>query len=348
MTNYQSFFLVTAFIFLVIGLHVVCFSHDRQYKKIKNYADAQMIASGSVHKIGSERIPPQFVVLFLHGFLGFNKFSGQDSWNEYAHKMVPGLDGLSYLVYHPGLIQTKDVQSFAQDSDVYQAKLHLSFLADKVAQPKGSSVIGNYDISGLPILCVGHSNGGSTLISLLSEHHALAKKIKGAVLLAPYADLSAVSTIEKTGRLIGDVFARIGARMLFAPSYNPFGSSPVLNVALGKFPKELPLLIVSNRNDRVVSFKNRELLSRAFTSHEKYKNTVQFLDLDTGGHNWGWRRISMPTVGFSMKKSTSTSVKPVVRITQKSHKYLTYLRYADRVQFKNTILSFIKKNIVDA
>jgi predicted esterase len=346
-TSRQSFFCITLFIFLIICLHLACFAQNRQYKKIKNYADAQMIDPGSVHKIGSERIPPQFVVLFLHGFLGFNKFSGQDSWNEYAHKMVPGLDGLSYLVYHPGLIQTKDVQSFAQDSDVYQAKLHLSFLADKVSQPKGLTLIGNYDVSGLPIVCVGHSNGGSTLISLLSQHHLLAKKIKGAVLLAPYADLSAVSTIEKTGRWIGDVLARIGAKMLFAPSYNPFGNSPVLHASLGNFPKDLPLLIVSNRNDRVVYFKNRELLSRAFTSHEKYKNTVQFLDLDTGGHNWGWRRISMPSLGCFMKKTTLTSVKPIVRISQKTHKYATYLRYLDRVKFKNTILSFIKKNIVD-
>jgi hypothetical protein len=132
--------------------------------------------------------------------------------------------------------------------------------------------------------------------------------------------------------------------LFYAPSYNPFGSSPLQLVESGAYPSQLPTLIVSNRNDRIVFFKNRELLAQAFATQKKYATTVQFLDLQTGGHNWGWKRVSVPSSQHVDKKNRNK--KAVVRLTGKHRKYLTYLRGVDRMKLRHAMAIFIKKYIV--
>ncbi|MBM3893988.1 hypothetical protein FJ366_00080 [Candidatus Dependentiae bacterium] len=343
--NYLRFILVLAVLVGIVFLwgRFLGVSH-RQYQKIKVYVENQIEQKAVVHKVGPDGMAPQFVVFFAHGFLGFNSFSGQDSWNEFVHRMAPGLRGMSYLVYHPGFIQTKDVQTFSQESDVYQARLHLEFLIDKVQGKGVSKTLQGHAVSGLPILCVGHSNGSATLLSLFSYHKNLAYNVRGLVLLAPYADLSAVSTMAKVGRWAGDLFARIGFNLLYAPSYNPFGSSPLQQVKNGDFASTLPTLIVSNRNDRVVYFKNRELLAQAFGQQKKYSKTVQFLDMETGGHNWAWKR-SVVHKNTQVRKNIK-SKKLTFRLGLKHCKYLTYLQRVDRMRFQKAIAAFVRKYIV--
>ena len=299
----------------------------------------------SVHKVemtpGAE---PEFVIVFIHGFLGFGSFNEFDSWNEFVHKIVPALHGRNYVVYHPGLLQTKDVQSFAQDSDVKQAAFHIQRVIDEIKKDSTESSVGGYSISGLPLLCVGHSNGASTLVSLMSQHPEIAENVDGLLLLSPYADLREASTLARVNK-VSSLVAGFGAKLFFAPQYSPSKKTPEMYVKEGLFPHLVPTLFVNNRNDHIVPFKNRHLFALAFDSHHKYEQSVRFLDLDTGGHNWGWRRVKLSCVhcGNGTAHTHGTFDQ---KMASKVRKYRYYLRSDDREAFQKAINEFLDHKIL--
>ena len=306
---------------------------------LEAYAQQQWGKKSSVHKMGPVGKKPEFVVLFVHGFLGFGAFNEYDSWNEFVHKMSPVLDGKSYVVYHPGLRQTKDVQSFAQDYDVHQVRFHLNKVVAEVKKNPDESSLGGYSVSGLPIVGIGHSNGASTFLALTSRSHDDAKKLAGLMLLSPYADLTEASVFAKLKRWTSSWLVGKSTQLFFAPQYSPSKRSPLEYVEHGLFPDFLPTLFVNNRNDHVVPFKNRQLFSEAFQKNSKYAKTVTFIDLTTGGHNWAWKRVKLACAhcGEGCDKAKHTDVQ---KNAHKLRKYKYYLRSDDRDILKNAVDTF--------
>jgi len=341
MNFFQALILVVFFCCLVV---FVGFWYPKK-TNTTSYVQQQWERPSAVHKIEiSPGASPEFVIVFIHGFLGFGAFNEFDAWNEFVHKIVPALHGRNYIVYHPGLLQTKDVQSFAQDSDVRQAALHIKKVIEEIAKNDYESSVGGYSVAGLPLVCVGHSNGASTLISLMSQHHEIAKEVDGMVLLSPYADFRQASTLAQVSRY-SPVVAGVGAKLLYAPQYSPTKKTPEDYVRAGLFPDDLPALFVNNRNDRIVPFKNRDLFAVAFDKNQKYEQTVRFLDLDTGGHNWGWRRVKLSCVhcGDGVAHSHGDFDK---KLASKVRKYRYYLRSDDREALQKAINEFLDQKVL--
>lgn len=314
-------------------------------KSSESHAIEQWEKPSSVHRVESTPgADPEFVLVFIHGFLGFGSFNEFDSWNECAHKIVPALQGRNYVVYHPGLLQTKDVQSFAQDSDVQQVAFHLRHVIGEIKKDSDESSLGGYSVSGLPLLCVGHSNGASTLVCLMSQHPEIAKDIDGLLLLSPYADLRQASTLARVSK-VSSLVAGFGAKVFFAPQYSPTKKSPEKYVKDGQFPEYLPTLFVNNRNDHIVPFKNRHLFALAFDAHQKYEPSVRFLDLDTGGHNWGWRRVKLSCEHCKSGNAHSHGT-PNQKMAAKVRKYRYYLRSDDRQALQKAINEFLDQKVL--
>lgn len=314
-------------------------------KTWQEHAQTQWEQKSAVHCVQvTPGAKPDFIVVFVHGFLGFRPFDAYDSWNEVAHKIVPALHGRNYVVYHPGLLQTKDVQSFAQGTDIDQVAFHVKKVITEIEKDADESSVGGYSVSGLPLVLVGHSNGASTLISWLSQHHSVAQHVKGVVLLAPYADLREASTLAHVSQVSSTV-AGFGVKLFYAPRYSPTETTPAEYVQKGLFPVDLPTLVVSNVNDRVVPFKNRNIFAQAFARHPKYKDSVVFLDLQTGGHNWGWRQVRL-TCEYCKDGTAHSHGKFDQRRASKVRKHKYYLRSEDRDALKNVLNDFLDQKVL--
>ena len=319
---------------------------QQKQRELRKYAERQFDNSAAVHKIGPAGVPPKFVILFVHGFLGFDEFSFEHGWNEYVGRFVPALQGLSYVVYHPGLNQTKSYQSFAQGFDVYQAQQHLEKVIEEVDKSPSASSLGGYSISGLPIMCMGHSNGAATLVSLMSQHPLLAQRVQGLVVWAPYADIREASTLAKIKSLPGGTFiAGNGMRLLYAPMYDSAQSSPVGFVHDEKFPDDLPTLFIYSHNDHVVPIKNCELFKAAFQALPRYaeKKLVSTIEMHSGGHNWMWQRVQLTHAKADKSKLSSEQRQHVKKI-----KHQSYLSMHDRSALSAALHNFIKKYVLEA
>lgn len=318
--------------------------HKQKQRELRKYAQRQWESPAAVHREGLVGSSPKFVVLFIHGFLGFEEFGWENGWNEYVGRFVPALQGLSYVVYHPGLNQTKDYQSFAQSLDVYQVRQHLEKVIEEVDKPSEESSLGGHSVAGLPILCIGHSNGAATLVSLVSQHPSLAQRIQSLVVWAPYADIREASTLARIKSLPGGSFiAGNGMRLLYAPMYDAAHPTPVDHVRTKKFPEDLPTLFIYSHNDHVVPFKNCELFKTAFAAHLgcEQSGLVSMLEMHSGGHNWMWQRVQL--MHTKIDKSTLTEEQ---RNHAKRIKHESYLRFQDRSLLSATLHNFIKKHLL--
>jgi len=276
--------------------------------------------------------------------LGFEEFGWQNSWNEYVGRFVPALQGLSYVVYHPGLNQSKEYQSFAQHLDVYQVQQHLEKVIEEVDKPAERSSLGGYSVSHLPVVCVGHSNGAATLVVLASQHSLLVNRISSLILLAPYADLREASTLAKIKKTLpaGEFIAGSGMRLLYAPTYDSSQPSPVDYVTAGKFPVDLPALFIYSHNDHVVPFKNSTLFKNAFAKNSMYAaGLAQIVELHSGGHAWAWKRVRM-----THKEIDKKSLPEDVKKHEKRIKHQSYLSPQDRSELSAAMQNFIKKYVL--
>jgi pimeloyl-ACP methyl ester carboxylesterase len=341
---------LTALTAVILALFVMSFSFSsravllQKYKQqeLKAYAQKQWESPASVHKVGPS--DPKFVVLFVHGFLGFEEFGWQNGWNEYVGRFVPALQGLSYVVYHPGLNQSKDYQSFAQGLDIYQVQQHLEKVIQEVDKSPEKSSLGGHSVSRLPIVCVGHSNGAATLVSLVSQDSLLVNRISSLILLAPYADLREASTLAKIKKTLpaGEFIAGKGMRLLYAPMYDSSELAPVDYVTSGKFPIDLPALFIYSHNDHVVPFKNSTLFKNAFTQNSMYAaGLAQILALHSGGHAWVWKRVRM-----THKEIDKKNLPEDVKKHERRIKHQSYLSPQDRSELSAAVHNFIKKYVL--
>lgn len=344
--KFLTIFLILGLVFIPGSSYFFNFSSANSADKhavLQKYVQNQWESPAAFHKIGPDGAAPQFVVFFAHGFLSFDDQGWENSWNEYVNRFVPALEGLSYVVYHPGFKQTKEYQSFAQDLDVYEIQLHLEKLIGVVDGSDDSKKIQDVSLVGLPLLCVGHSNGASSLIVTLSSHHKIAEHVKGLVLLAPYADIREASTLGKISALPGGgVIAGRGMRLFFAPMYDDSLPAPVEYIRKGKWPAHLPAIFIASHNDHVVPHKNFELFKRAFDDKKMIsKGLITMLDLQTGGHNWIWRRVRIPGTAIDKKSLTDEQRKQAKLI-----KHQSYLSLNDRLEVGSALQKFVKQHVL--
>lgn len=219
---------------------------------------------------------PEFVLFFAHGYRP--KTTGYDYSREKALTMVaPFLRSFRYVMYHPLFSVGPAYTTFGQKDDIEQLKFHLDRI---IALTKDSSS----DFYQLPIVCVGHSNGAATLISLFGTYPELAKNVSMALLFAAYADVRKTKFFHTLSQKILGVhvsnFGPRGAGLL----YNSKEKAPIDFIQQELFPKGLPVFLVHAKDDPYVPLvSNFTLLSRAFRTHG-YEEWLELCAFDRGGH----------------------------------------------------------------
>lgn len=185
---------------------------------------------------------PQFIVFFAHGYRPKAPGLGY-AGARFRDLMAPFLKGFRYVVFHPSLSVGPAVTTFAQDHDIFQVKYHL----DKVLELTKNAESPYF---GLPVVCVGHSNGASTLLAMCGAHAELAESLKSLVLFAPYADVRQASFLGK--------ITHQGIRNT-VPHFSGFGYdvsklAPIDYIKKHKFPKGLPVFLVHALDDPHVRY----------------------------------------------------------------------------------------------
>ena len=210
---------------------------------------------------------PNVVVFEAHGYMGDCKVLPQElndpiDPEDKKHKWP-------YIRVRPAFDSRRRVHSFAQDNDAYQLALHLQKTIDFFPD--------------VPILCIGTSNGASSMISMLcNEKDGLAKKIAGVILKAPFSDVSETGffswiPFQKVRRYLG----RRGAKYSCALGCDVNQPSIDERVARGDFPENLKVLLLHAKDDWMVPFRSYQLLESLLSKHcSGFKGFF----LDTGGH----------------------------------------------------------------
>lgn len=222
------------------------------------------------HPVAKGQASAEVIILYIHGYMPFRATPSQA-----AHLFAPlegTLRGVRYSLCSPGLDCSRKYASFAQGFDVYQVEQHLERLIAERAK----------SFPDIPIICVGHSNGASTLISTLCKNEHLRDKIAGVVLLAPYADIVEAFPLAKIPKVLGGkTTARKALKVFAAPNHDKTLLSPLQYIERGMYSVDLPTLLAHPRKDTIVPYKNFEMLQKAFS--EKGTN-VQFLTLSKDKH----------------------------------------------------------------
>jgi hypothetical protein len=221
----------------------------------------------------------QFILFYAHGYLG--PIRVHPLIVEFAFAPLErALQDFTYRVCNPVLDSRRQYQSFAQGYDVYQIEQHLTRLIEKR----------NKCCPGLPVICISHSNGASTLLVALCRNPFLQQNIAGVIFMAPYADMMEVARVKLVSEILGGKqTARKALKALVAPNYDASKMTPLEYVQKGFYSHTLPTLLAHPKNDRVVPYKNFELLRAAFQAKDKQ---VQFLELERDTHYL--RRLSLP------------------------------------------------------
>lgn len=218
---------------------------------------------------------PEFVMFFAHGYRP--KTLGFGYPKEKVQTMVaPFLRAFKYVVYHPLLSVGPAYTTFAQKDDIDQVKFHLDRVIGLITDPKSPYY-------NLPLICAGHSNGASTLITLFGTYPDLAKSVALALLFAPYADVkktrffqgisenSAVAPVANHGPKISGLL------------YDSKGKTPMDFVEAELFSKDLPVFLVHSLDDKHIPMSaNFTAFAQAFKDHG-YANAKTFA-FERGGH----------------------------------------------------------------
>lgn len=211
------------------------------------------------------------LVFYAHGYMGPIQSSSEYS-NYVFCALEGGLRGFRYSVCTPGFDGRKKYMSFAQGFDIYQVCKHLRRLLEE-----RDSIYPD-----VPVICIGHSNGASTLISAICKNDDLAARIAGVILLAPYANIAEVTPLKTVPRIFGGESAARGMLKWFlASSHDSTALSPVQHVEQGSYSNCLPTLLAHSKADLVVPYKNFEMLRAALS---KRNQNVQFLALEKDSH----------------------------------------------------------------
>ena len=224
---------------------------ERRLSELTKLAESQWVDDfHSDHLVSrmnmTDQEKPSFIVVFFHGYR-----PGFPGW-KYAlgrqqHILAPFLKDFKYLAYHPTLGVGPALTTFAQDHDVFQVKFHI----DKVLE-----LVKNADSEcfGLPVLCVGHSNGAATLLATFGAHPELAQKVKGLVLFAPYSDVrNALFLGREKYQAIGDR-VRNTMPIISGIGYKKDKLAPIDYIKNGSFPYRFPFFLIHCKDDPHVTF----------------------------------------------------------------------------------------------
>ena len=249
--------------------------------EIDKYIEFQWAEYGDSWVPRHEQLAPEkrseCIIFYVHGYMG--PIKGTPWYSHYAFcPLESSLRNFRYVVCNPGLDGRKKYMSFAQGFDAYQVEKHLERLVFECSKK-------NIQV---PIICIGHSNGASTLISVLCNNHKLSSQVSGIILLAPYADLAEAVVCQKVPSFLGGrAIACKAIKLLLASKYNLTIPSPVQRVEKGMYPLNVPTLLAHSKADLLLPYNNFEMLKTAFEIKNK---NVQFLSLTKDSHSL--RRIS--------------------------------------------------------
>ena len=219
---------------------------------------------------------PEFILFFAHGYRP--KTSGYGYPREKATGMIaPFLRSFRYVMYHPLLSVGPAYTTFAQKDDIDQLKFHFDRVVALVRDPQSVYF-------GLPIVCVGHSNGASTFISLFGTYPEVAKSISLAVLFAPYADVRKTKYFHTISeKKVGSYLSKAGVRGA-GVMYDPKQKAPIDFIKNNLFPRDLPVFLVHAQDDPYIPLvSNFTIFSRAFRAHG-YEPWLHLFAFENGGH----------------------------------------------------------------
>jgi predicted esterase len=241
---------------------------DVRRKELKVIVDHQLEGL----RLSSCQTSPDVCVFFAHGY-GNPSMTPRAAAIEcrYREYLLP--QKYTCAMYAPALNFSKRYVSFAQRYDVFQVAAHLLGFIDYCKK----------EFPGKKIICMGHSNGASTLLVALCKYPELAKQIDLLVLLAPYADVSLVSARKFVPKFLRyERVVRYGVKFVAAPNYSPSKKSPANYVKMNPLFRDLPVVMIHALDDRVIPVRNQDLLFNALkgADHEKIFKSK----MSSGGH----------------------------------------------------------------
>jgi len=218
---------------------------------------------------------PQFIVFFAHGYRPYLPTKRYAS-DRFSRHVAPFLEAFKYVAVHPLLKVGPLYTSFAQESDINQIKLHLDKVLERVANPQST-------FFGLPVIIAGHSNGAATIISLLGSYPELSKKIFGALLYAPYADIRKTNMIHKVSLQGGSSALVDRVPLVIGTRYDGSKRAPIDYLKEGLFPR-MPVFLIHAKNDPVISFDQNYVAFESLFKEHEFGSLFHAHPFDLGAH----------------------------------------------------------------
>ena len=193
-------------------------------------------------------------VFYAHGYPGPIALTPQEAYedfNSYRH-FLPFEKELH--VYAPGFDFSRETTSMSQEYDAHQLKRHLEgyILKKKQLDPEK------------PLICIGHSNGASTLLATLCMYPEIAEHISLIILLAPFASIT-----NNTYRRFfsSDAAMARAVQVAMAPRYSHQKKSPVEWIETQQLRRNMPIVLIHAQDDSFIPVSNFYQLQDAFLNN---------------------------------------------------------------------------------
>jgi predicted esterase len=215
----------------------------------------------------------------------------------------------AFMPYTPVFKHQRRYISFAQRWDVFQIKDHLqALIATNETRDKK-----------LPIVCLGSSNGASSLLATLCTYPEIANQISAVILQAPYADigkfdLSRFSSLANYFPHSDAVVKRL-IQSVVAPNYSCSKPSPLelATASATNLPDQLPIIFLHAQDDEVIPLEHSQLLHDALKAAGKNSH---LFTVAKGGHSMYLQTGGTKTTTYGHSYQFPSDIKHVEVVTE--------------------------------